>query len=215
MPTILRITSRLHVTTLFEIHHPPFEKLYRDGVYWSLFKELHNNSMSDRYLLENLRASLSEADVEGQQAYWPPMIGFHFGRVHGAILSPQTGNPRQDVTALACFQNKDAARGYDVGREWYFLEAQPDERTYTDASLLERLQELQRDTVEFHDEEATWYYGLGCILGELSGQMFPATSQEYARWEEENRKWLAEYERDMVRKRDSESVLSPVVEYTA
>ena len=215
MPTTLRIMSRLHVTPLLDIHYAPFEKLYRDGVYWSLFKELHNNSMTDRYLLENLRASLSEADVDGQQAYWLPIIGFHFGRVHGAILSPQTGNPRQDVTALASFQNKDAARGYDVGREWYFLEAQPDERRYTDASLLERLQELQRDTVEFHDEEATWYYGLGCILGELSGQLLPATSQEYARWEEENRKWLAEYERDMVRARDSDALPSPAVEYTA
>ena len=70
----------------------------------------------------------------------------------------------------------NAARGYHVGREYYFIDAQPDERTLTDAGLLERLQELQRDSTAFHDEEATWYYAIGCILGELSRQLFPATS---------------------------------------
>src|SRR5229473_4529501 len=110
MPTTLQITSRLHVTPLLDIHHPPFEKFYRDGVYWSLFKDRNKTPITDRYLLGNLRATLNETDVDGQQGYWLPTIGFHFGRLHGAILSAQTGNPRPDVTALASFQNKDAAR---------------------------------------------------------------------------------------------------------
>jgi hypothetical protein len=58
--------------------------------------------------------------------------------------------------------------------------------------LLERLQELQRDSTAFHDEEATWYYSIGCILGELSGQLFPATSQEYAQWETDRRYWTTQ-----------------------
>jgi hypothetical protein len=185
MPTALRMTSRLHVTPLLDIQHPPFEKLYRDGVYWSMFKDRCTSPLSDRYLLENVRASLRATNVDGQYAYWLPTIGFHFGRLHGAILSPQTGQLRPDMTTLACFVNKDAAHGYAVGRRWYFVDAMPDDvRIYTDTLLLERLQELEHNAVEFHDEESTWYYALGCILGELSGQIFPVTSQDSMLWEE-------------------------------
>jgi hypothetical protein len=93
---------------------------------------------------------------------------------------------------------------------YYFIDAQPDERTFTDAGLLERLQvqELQCDSVAFHDEEDTWYYAIGCILGELSGQLFPATSQEFAQWE-------AEYEQTARQEADTEALKPlPVVEYT-
>jgi hypothetical protein len=182
MPTPLRITSRLHVTPLLDIQHPPFEKLYRDGVYCSLLKERCTSPMTDRYMLENVRASLGETDVDGQHASWLPTIGFHFGRLHGAILSPATGSLRPDVTALISFQTKQAARGYRAGRGYYFTEALPDERRYTDAQLIERLQEIERESVFFHEEEDTWYYALGCILREMSGSLFPATSEEYAHW---------------------------------
>lgn len=192
MATALHIESRLHVTPLLDIHDPSFEKLYRDGVYWSLFTERCTSPLTDRCMLENLRASLRETDVDGQEAYRLPNIGFHFGRLHGAILSAQTGNPRLDVTTLASFCNENAARGYSIGREYYFIDAQPDERTHTDVQLIERLQELERESVEFHEEENTWYYALGCILGELSGQLFPATSQEYAQWETDRRYWTAQ-----------------------
>ena len=192
MATALHIASRLHVTPLLDIQHPPFAKLYHDGVYWSLFKERCTNPLTDSYMLENLRASLRETDVDEQQAYRLSRISFHFGRLHGAILSAQTGSPRPDVTTLASFCNDNAARGYSVGREYYFIDAQPDERTYTDAQLIERLQELERESVEFHEEENTWYYALGCILGELSGQLFPATSKEYAQWETDRRYWTAQ-----------------------
>src|SRR6266851_1395110 len=105
MPTTLQITSRLQITPLLDIHHPPFAKLYRDGVYWSLFKARHNTPITDHYLFENLVATPTESDVDGQQAGWLPMVGFHFGGLHGAILSEQTGNSRPDVTTLASFQN--------------------------------------------------------------------------------------------------------------
>lgn len=215
MPTALRITSCLHVTPLFTIHHPPFEKLYENGVHWSLFKEQHTCPMTDSYLLKNIRKSLTDADVDGQQGFWLPLIGFHFGRLHGAILSAQTGQPRPDMTALARFDNVHARRGYDVGREWYFVESlleQPDERTNTDANLLERLQEIERESVHFHEEEDTWYYALGCILGELSGQLFPATTEECARWETDRRFWQAEAVRMTRREADTESLLTRLPE---
>ena len=135
--------------------------------------------------------------------------------LHGAILSPQTGKLRPGVTVLVRLQNQNAARGYHVGREYYFIDAQPDERTLTDAGLLERLQELQRDSTAFHDEEATWYYAIGCIPGALSGQLFPATSQEFAQWEADRQYWQAEYERTARQKADTEALKPlPVVEYT-
>src|ERR1051326_7111690 len=195
MPTPLHITSRLSMTPLLEIQHPPFAQLYRDGVYWSLFKDHCSRPLSDRYFLANVRAALQATDVDGSHDYWLPTIGFHLGRLHGAILSPQTGKPRPDVTTLACFVDGNARRGYDVGRHWYFIDAlieQPDNRTPTDVGLLERLQEMEREALHFHEEDSTWYYAIGCILGELSGESFPATSEEYARWEAEDRRVLAE-----------------------
>ena len=193
MAISLPITSHLQITPLLTIQHPPFEKLYRDGVYWSLFNDRCTRPLSDRYLIENIRATLNAIDVDGQQAYWLPAIGFHFGRLHGAVLSAQTGQLRQDVTALACFVNKEAAHGYAIGRRWYFVDAFPDEeRTYSDAQLIERLQELEREAVEFSDSEGTYSYTLGCILGELSGQLFPMTAQDSALWEELDRQFWAQ-----------------------
>ncbi len=114
MPTALPITSRLNVTPLFDIHHPQFEKLYRDGVRWSLFKERTDNPVTDRFVLENLRSSLAWADADGQHAHWLPLIGLYFGRLHCAILSPQTGKLRPGVTSLVSFQNQNAAWGHHV-----------------------------------------------------------------------------------------------------
>lgn len=206
MPTMLLIRSRLYITPLLDIRNPTFEKLYRDGVEWSLFKEHLNSPVSDSYVVENVRSYLTEANADGQQSSGLPMIGFYFGRLYGAILSPKTGKLLPNVSALVRFQNEQGMRGYNVGREWYFIDAQPNERTYTDASLLERLQELARDAVTFRDGDETWYYSIGCILGELSGQLFPATSQEYAQWEAENRKWLSEYEKRSPQESDTEAL---------
>lgn len=213
--TTLRITSRLHITPLLDIQHSPFEKLYRDGVYWSLFKDRRTRPLSDRYLLGNIRATLNATDVDGQRAYWLPTIGFHFGRLDGAILSAQTGRPRQGVTALACFVNADAAHGYAVGRRWYFVDALPDEeRTYTDAQLMQRLQELERESVEFSDSEGTYYYTLGCILGELSGPLFPMTTQDSALWEELDRQFWAQAKASHPATETEPLDPVPVVEYT-
>ncbi|HJT58632.1 MAG TPA: hypothetical protein VJ761_19140 [Ktedonobacteraceae bacterium] len=217
MTTPLRITSRLSVTPLLTIQHPPFEKLYRDGVYWSLFKDRCRIPLSDRYMLENIRATLRETDIDGQHAYWLPTIGFHFGRMHGAILSAHTGQPRQGITALVSFVNKDAAHGYAIGRQWYFVDAAPDEeRTCTDAQLIERLQELESHSVNFSDEEGTYSYTLGCILGELSGQLFPMTAQDTALWEELERQFWTQHATPATRRAPDTDSLDPVpvVEYT-
>ena len=59
MATALYIASRLHLTPLLDIEHPSFAKFYEDGVYRSLFKERWSSPLTDHYMLENLRASLT------------------------------------------------------------------------------------------------------------------------------------------------------------
>lgn len=44
------------------------------------------------------------------------------------------------------------------------------------------------------DEQGTINFALGCMLGELSGQVFPLTQDEHERIQEEDRQFLAEYE---------------------
>src|SRR5947209_11401849 len=88
MLTALQITSRLHVTPLLDIRDSIFGKLYSDGLQQSLFKEHTSSPITDHYVFENLRLSLAEADANEQHDRWLSLIGFHFGRLHGAILSP-------------------------------------------------------------------------------------------------------------------------------
>src|SRR5260370_40600101 len=91
MLTALQITSRLHVTSLLDIHHPTFEKLYRDGIWWSLFKEHNGGSVTHHYVIEKLRAFPAEAYLDGQHRYWISLICFPNCRVHRALPLPQTG----------------------------------------------------------------------------------------------------------------------------
>ncbi len=96
-------------------------------------------------------------------------IGYFIGMLHGGMLSPSTQQLRPEVTPLVT--NKDNARGYRVGRE-FFCEAEPEERRYTDERLIEQFRELVREYPHFRSKKRTWDYGIGCILGELSGPLF-------------------------------------------
>jgi hypothetical protein len=146
--------------------------------------------LPDSYLVNNLLWDTANSYFDGRHDHLLPRIGFYIGMLHGSILSPQTEELRPDATSLATFQNQEAARGYRVGREYYFCEASPKETRITDESLIERLRELARESLEFCDEESTWYYSIGCLLGELSGQLFPASLAERQQWETERQKWL-------------------------
>jgi len=57
----------------------------------------------------------------------------------------------------------------------------------------------------YPDEENSWYYSIGCVLGNLSVQVFPATSEEYQQWEAEYRQWQEQYEQDMAKVHSTES----------
>jgi hypothetical protein len=96
-------------------------------------------------------------------------IGFLLGMYHGSVLSPYTSELRSDLTLLATFEDVDSMRGYNIGREWYLLEAEPHELRRIEANLIEHLRELASESVLFHDDDQTWHHAIGCLLGELSG----------------------------------------------
>ena len=48
----------------------------------------------------------------------------------------------------------------------------------------------------FHDSDETWNYSIGCVLGELSGQLYPQTQQEGLHWKETTRPVEAHLKRD-------------------
>ena len=69
------------------------------------------------------------------------------------MLTPER-TLRPDVTALVTFDdNQDAIHGYKAGRQWFFEEADADERTMSDDQIIERLRELTTGAPTWHDPE--------------------------------------------------------------
>ncbi len=121
-------------------------------------------------------------------------VGFIFGEIHGKVLTPD-GTRRPDVTTLVTLKSRDDQRGYRAGRLWFFYEATPDESTLTDNELLKRLHEYVTDSVMWGDPEGVWSYTVACLVGELSGHLFPLTAQEQQAWEAEYRYWHEKLDR--------------------
>lgn len=53
------------------------------------------------------------------------------------------------------------------------------------------------DVMGYPEEEISRYYSIGCVLGNLSVQVFPATPEEHQQWEDEYRQWQERYEREI------------------
>jgi hypothetical protein len=160
----------------------------------------------DTHLVANLKRDATKGYFDGQHQDGLLYVGFYFGALHGCLLSQQTGQIRPHVTTLITCSHPDAAKGYYVGRRERFMNISIDERIYTDNELLEELSEIAQDMMDYPDEENSWYYSIGCMLGNMSGRIFPATSEECQQWEEEYRRWKEEYEQDTAKVRESESV---------
>jgi hypothetical protein len=164
---------------LIDIQSVEFAKQYENGVWWSMYgDEQGNGPVAASYLVTNLKY-YAERDYFGtNDPYCLHHLGFFLGMYHGGILSPQTGQLRLDVTTLAHLDHRDAKRGYRAGRKFYFVDAEPHERRMTERSLIERLRESISDMASWHDADGTWFFSVGCLLGELSGQLFPITLAE-------------------------------------
>lgn len=63
----------------------------------------------------------------------------------------------------------------------------------SDDQVIERLRDLTKDAPNWHDPEVVWFFTVGCLLGELSGQPFPLTEQERRQWEAETEAARREY----------------------
>jgi hypothetical protein len=89
--------------------------------------------------------------------------------------------------------NDELARGYDVGRRWYFVDAMPDEnRVYTDEQVMETLRLLvQEERASFVGKDDTLVqYTVGTLLGAIGARLFPVTREEQQRWDAEQQRWM-------------------------
>jgi len=157
----------------------PFDRHSECGIYWSMYgDEQGKGPVPASYLVTNLK-HYAERDYFGKNdPYHLYHLGFFLGMYHGGILSPQTGQLRPDVTTLAHLDHRDAKRGYRAGRAFYFVDAEPHERRLTESDLIARLRESVTEMASWKDADGTWFFSVGCFLGELSGQLFPMTSAE-------------------------------------
>jgi hypothetical protein len=136
-------------------------------------------------------------------------VGYELGFTHGGILTPEK-TLRPDVTALVAFDdNQDAIHGYKAGRQWFFEETTPNERTLTEDQLIEWLHEFTKDAATWHDPEDVWFFTVGCLLGELSGHLFPATTEECEEWAAERLKFIEEYNQKVAQEHSTEPL--PVI----
>lgn len=209
MSTQLRITSTIQITPLLDIQHEDVAKAYRQGVSDSL--RHHDEPVSVLSLLTCLKCAIASGVFDGQhQDDARDFVGFHLGRMHGAILTAH-GTRRPNVHTLATLDSKDARRGYDVGREWFFVDSEPDERHFTDAALVKRFTDLVQEEAELPgSSDEVWLYTLACIIGELSGLVFPVSEQERARWERQNQRVLAEMAQKEAQHRQHDTEPLPV-----
>jgi hypothetical protein len=179
MPATLQITKKLAVTPLIDIQSEEFAEQYEYGVSWSMYgDEQGQGPVAASYLVTNLKRYAEQDYFGTNDPYYLHHLGFFLGMYHGGILSPQTGQLRPDVTALAHLDHRDAKRGYRAGREFYFVDAEPHEQRYTECSLIERFRKSVTEMAFWHNGERTWFFAVGCLLGELSGQLFPMTPTE-------------------------------------
>ena len=187
--------TKRDVTPIVDIQSAEFAHQYQLGAYWARYgDEQGNGPQSDAYFIVNVTALMESGHANDLQIAWFPNLGFFLGMVHGGILSPETGELRPGVTTLVTLSDLCFTRGYRAGRVWFFYESDPHERRLTDIYLIRRLHELATENHQYMDEQGTISFALGCMLGELSGQLFPLTQEEHERIQEEDRQFLAEYE---------------------
>ncbi len=127
MPTTtLRITSTVQITPLLNIRHEDVRQSYREGMSESIRHSREPIPLT--YLLTCLKQAINVQVFDGKhQEAARDFVGFHLGCIHGAVLTAK-GTLRPNVATLTLLESKDAIRGYWVGRQWWFEEAEPHEQ---------------------------------------------------------------------------------------
>ncbi|SRR6266567_1722976 len=173
-------TKQQQVFSLIDFDTSIFAEHYQQGLRRFLFEQ-HEcaGPLSDGDVVATFKNFTYTGLFDGQQEQsLRQAVGTYLGTIHAGVLSVLTGQLRSDVATLVAICNQDAARGYRAGREWFFVDAEPHERTYTESRLIERLRESVLEMVQWQDSDPTWFFSIGCLLGELSGQLFPMNDQE-------------------------------------
>ena len=164
---------------LIDIQSAEFVEKYDLGVNWSMHgDEQGKGPVPASYLVENLKGYAERGYFERHDPSSLYGIGFFLGMYHGGVLEPSTGQLRPAVTTLAHLDHRDARRGYYAGRAFFFVDAEPHERRMTESVLLERLRQSVTEMTRWKDAEGTWFFSVGCLLGELSGHLFPMNWHE-------------------------------------
>ena len=174
------MATEKQVTSLVDFDTSLFAEHYQQGLRWFLFQQRdHAGPLSDEDIVATFKSLTYAGLFDGEQEQsLRQALGTYLGTIHAGVLSPATGQLRPGVAALATLCNREAARGYRAGREWFFVDAEPHERRYSESRLIERLRESVLEMAHWQDGEPTWFFAIGCLLGELSGQLFPMNAQK-------------------------------------
>lgn len=215
------MTKEQSVSSLIDFCSTYSRQQYDNGVWWRLHEwRTHGEvdaqgPLPDRYFVENLKGCVRrhEFDKPSSEPSIQRTLCFFLGMLHGGVLSPTTGLLRPDVTTLVVITHQEFARGYNVGRRWYFFDGMPDEeRSYTEERVMQEMSGLVADVPEAFvngADDKDIQYSVGTLLGAISARLFSATDEEYRAWKADSQFWLAHAQQ----KRVTELLTLPVPEY--
>lgn len=156
-------------------------KTFRRGYYYGLIQALYGPEMPEEqplpatYLIDNLKRHVEKGYFGGRHPrILARAVGFSLGMIHGAVLDAKTGTVREGVTALVRFTHPQIQSAYNVARECTFLDHH---YRLGEQELREQLTE-RTDPLHYVPSEQDWQHTIGDILGVLSTQLFPWTSQD-------------------------------------
>ncbi len=125
--------AQFPVPPLIDFRRVESAKKYECGVWWRLHgwrtdSEVPQGPLPESYFVENLKVCVARKEFENASSKQQVQqtLCFFLGMLHGGVLSPATGLLRPHVTTLVVMTNYEFARGYNVGRRWFFFDALPD-----------------------------------------------------------------------------------------
>jgi hypothetical protein len=159
-----------------------FQSVKLAGQYWLGVQhgmQQSNGPQTDQYLIETPTRCIMTVQFH-------PVV-YYLGVVHGSLLDPQTCELRSQVSTLVRLTDAEVRRGYAAGRVWFFVDtATEQERRLTDMLVMQHLHELASQEYRHVDKHICISFSIGCLLGELSGSLFPWTVQEQECFEQES-----------------------------
>jgi hypothetical protein len=182
----LQVTKTLSIVPLVTFQSSDFPTWYSHGVWWSQHGREGHGSLEDTYIPDCLVRGIE------RRAYTNPTdrnlardVAFWLGMIHGGVVT-DSGVLQQDITTLVRLQDTDCLHGYRVGRQFFFTEADtPEDWMFTETRLLASIYDVL-DDYQYSPNTRDIRYALGDLLGHLSGQIFPWTTEEQDAFDEEH-----------------------------